>query len=150
MHNGSATDSDSVCGSSILSSPTTAAAKLLRIFFRGVAQLVARLVRDQEAWSSNLHTPTNPPQAAACGGFFIHCMKKGKSGPKRLFAMPAEMPTFMQVYHGNMCNWAQQQPAVAHVLAQTEQGNLASERVLQKCGFRKCAAGPVVWWILSW
>ena len=79
-----------------------------------------------------------------------YCMKKGKSGPKRLFAVPAEMPTFMQVYHGNMCNWAQQQPAVAHVLAQTEQGNLASERVLQKCGFRKCAAGPVVWWILSW
>ena len=112
--------------------------------------MVARLVRDQEAWSSNLHTPTTPPQAAACGGFFIHCMKKGKSGPKRLFAVPAEMPTFMQVYHGNMCNWAQQQPAVAHVLAQTEQGNLASERVLQKCGFRKCAAGPVAWWILSW
>ena len=58
MHNGSATDSDSVCGSSILSSPTTAAAKLLRIFFRGVAQLVARLVRDQEAVGSNPVTPT--------------------------------------------------------------------------------------------
>ena len=58
MHNGSATDSDSVCGSSILSSPTTAAAKLLRIFFRGVAQLVARLVRDQEAVGSNPATRT--------------------------------------------------------------------------------------------
>ena len=57
-HNGSAADSDSVCGSSILSSPTTAAAKLLRIFFRGVAQLVARLVRDQEAVGSNPVTPT--------------------------------------------------------------------------------------------
>lgn len=130
--------------------PVYRSSNMLRVFYRGVAQMVARLVRDQEAWSSNLHTPTTPPQAAACGGFFIHCMKKGKSGPKRLFAVPAEMPTFMQVYHGNMCNWAQQQPAVAHVLAQTEQGNLASERVLQKCGFRKCAAGPVVWWILSW
>lgn len=31
---------------------------MLRIFFRGVAQLVARLVRDQEAVGSNPVTPT--------------------------------------------------------------------------------------------
>ena len=66
MHNGSATDSDSVCGSSILSSPTTAAAKLLRIFFRGVAQLVARLVRDQEAVGSNPVTPTRLTKRYRC------------------------------------------------------------------------------------
>ena len=39
----------------------TAAAQLLRFFFRGVAQLVARLVRDQEAVGSNPVTPTISP-----------------------------------------------------------------------------------------
>ena len=48
-------------GSSILSSPTTAAAKLLRIFFRGVAQLVACLNGVQEAVSSILATRTINP-----------------------------------------------------------------------------------------
>ena len=72
LHSGSAVDSDSTCGSSILSSPTTAAAKLLRIFFRGVAQLVARLVRDQEAVGSNPATRTkNPLISLEISGFFV-------------------------------------------------------------------------------
>ena len=55
--NGSTCDSDSYCEGSNPSSATTTAA-LAAVFFRGIAQMVARLVRDQEAWSSNLHTPT--------------------------------------------------------------------------------------------
>ena len=47
-----------------------------------------------------------------------------------------------------MCGWAKRQRAVAHILAQTEPGNLASERVLEKCGFRRYAKGPAAWWIL--
>ena len=58
-HNGSAADSDSARGSSILSSPTTPQQPSCCGFsLRGVAQLVARLVRDQEARGSNPRTPT--------------------------------------------------------------------------------------------
>ena len=58
-HNGSAADSDSARGSSILSSPTTPQQPSCCGFsLRGVAQLVARLVRDQEAVGSNPVTPT--------------------------------------------------------------------------------------------
>ena len=58
-HNGSAADSDSARGSSILSSPTTPQQLGCCGFsLRGVAQLVARLVRDQEARGSNPRTPT--------------------------------------------------------------------------------------------
>ena len=59
--NGSTTDSDSVCEGSNPSSATknVAATVDAAILFRGIAQLVARLVRDQEAGSSSLPTPTN-------------------------------------------------------------------------------------------
>ena len=59
LHSGSAVDSDSTCGSSILSSPTSDNRSLnwLR-YFRGIAQLVARLVRDEEAVGSNPAAPT--------------------------------------------------------------------------------------------
>ena len=58
-HNGSAADSDSARGSSILSSPTTPQQPSCCGFsLRGVALLVARLVRDQEARGSNPRTPT--------------------------------------------------------------------------------------------
>lgn len=39
--------------------------------FRGVAQMVARLVRDQEAGSSSLPTPTNHRKQHVCGDFFV-------------------------------------------------------------------------------
>ena len=78
-HNGSAADSDSARGSSILSSPTTetAAARMLRFFSRGVAQMVARLVRDQEAVGSNPVTPTK--KLSALAGSFFCCLKTGKA-----------------------------------------------------------------------
>ena len=57
LHSGSAVDSDSTCGSSILSSPTRPQPIGLR-YFRGIAQLVARLVRDEEAVGSNPAAPT--------------------------------------------------------------------------------------------
>ena len=58
-HNGSAADSDSARGSSILSSPTTPQQPSCCGFsLRGVAQLVARLVWDQDAAGSNPVTST--------------------------------------------------------------------------------------------
>ena len=61
LHSGSAVDSDSTCGSSILSSPTRPQPNRLR-YFRGIAQLVARLVRDEEAVGSNPAAPTKKDQ----------------------------------------------------------------------------------------
>ena len=57
LHSGSAVDSDSTCGSSILSSPTRPQPNRLR-YFRGIAQFVARLVRDEEAVGSFPAAPT--------------------------------------------------------------------------------------------
>ena len=69
-HNGSAADSDSARGSSILSSPTTPQQPGCCGFsFRGVAQLVARLVRDQEAVGSNPVTPTKRTSSLGWGSF---------------------------------------------------------------------------------
>ena len=66
-HNGSAADSDSARGSSILSSPTTPQQPSCCGFsLRGVAQLVARLVRDQEARGSNPRTPTKLTKRYRC------------------------------------------------------------------------------------
>lgn len=81
-HNGSAADSDSARGSSILSSPTTetAAARMLRFFSRGVAQMVARLVRDQEAVGSNPVTPTKKLSASA-GSFFVAQSRQNRRLP---------------------------------------------------------------------
>ena len=57
---GSTTDSDSVClGSNPSSATMQMQQPMLLHFFRGIAQLVACLVRDQEAGSSSLPTPTN-------------------------------------------------------------------------------------------
>ena len=69
-HNGSAADSDSARGSSILSSPTTPQQPSCCGFsLRGVAQLVARLVRDQEAVGSNPVTRTKNPECAGVRDF---------------------------------------------------------------------------------
>ena len=49
--------------------PQPMAAAFAAILFRGIAQMVARLVRDQEAGRSNRPTPTiKPPWAFAHGG----------------------------------------------------------------------------------
>ena len=72
LHSGSAVDSDSTCGSSILSSPTIPQPNRLR-YFRGIAQLVARLVRDEEAVGSNPAAPTmtNVLTAFSCQRTFV-------------------------------------------------------------------------------
>ena len=71
LHSGSAVDSDSTCGSSILSSPTRPQPIGLR-YFRGIAQLVARLVRDEEAVGSNPAAPTEKDRYTfVCRSFSI-------------------------------------------------------------------------------
>ena len=71
LHSGSAVDSDSTCGSSILSSPTRPQPNRLR-YFRGIAQLVARLVRDEEAVGSNPAAPTEKDRYTfVCRSFSI-------------------------------------------------------------------------------
>ncbi len=50
----------------------------MKKLFRGVAQLVARMVRDHEAASSSLATPTISPQAFACGDFFAFYRDKNQ------------------------------------------------------------------------
>ena len=47
-----------------------------------------------------------------------------------------------------MCRWALGQENVKNVVAETENGNLASQRVLRRCGFRELSQGATKWWIL--
>ena len=83
LHSGSAVDSDSTCGSSILSSPTRPQPNRLR-YFRGIAQLVARLVRDEEAVGSNPAAPTKKDQYTLCTGLFSSSQRDLKEhGPRR-------------------------------------------------------------------
>lgn len=49
-----------------------------------------------------------------------------------------------------MCGWALGQPGVAAVVAETDPENIASHRVLAKCGMRRYArGGPTLWWRLE-
>ena len=83
LHSGSAVDSDSTCGSSILSSPTRPQPNRLR-YFRGIAQLVARLVRDEEAVGSNPAAPTKKNQYTFVYWFFFVSARDLKEhGPRR-------------------------------------------------------------------
>ena len=76
LHSGSAVDSDSTCGSSILSSPTRPQPVGLR-YFRGIAQLVARLVRDEEAVGSNPAAPTEKDRYTfVCRSFSIFARQR--------------------------------------------------------------------------
>lgn len=47
-----------------------------------------------------------------------------------------------------LCAWAGQQPGVLHVIAETDADNLASQRVLQRAGFRPAVPGSAQWWRL--
>lgn len=47
-----------------------------------------------------------------------------------------------------LCAWALRQPGVRHVTAETNPDNRASQRVLQRVGFRPAGAGPGQRWIL--
>ena len=53
-------------------------------FFRGIAQMVARCVRDAEALSSNLNTPTIPEYTFGVFRFFVHSLiRRGARAKKR-------------------------------------------------------------------
>lgn len=51
---------------------------------------------------------------------------------------------------GALCRWALAQPGVARVVAETEKGSGASERVLQKLGMRRTETNREnSWWVLE-
>ena len=82
--NGSTCDSDSHCEGSNPSSATKRQRMLP--FFRGIAQMVARCVRDAEALSSNLNTPTTQDpirsgESRSVLVFMDHCGGGQKGGP---------------------------------------------------------------------
>ena len=99
LHSGSAVDSDSTCGSSILSSPTRPQPIGLR-YFRGIAQLVARLVRDEEAVGSNPAAPTEKDRYTfVCRSFSISAAeataasgrnREARLGPRSNFSRPCQ------------------------------------------------------------
>ena len=47
-----------------------------------------------------------------------------------------------------MCDWALSQQGVQHVIAETEAENLASQRILQRCGFISQTSSGTFQWIL--
>ena len=110
LHSGSAVDSDSTCGSSILSSPTRPQPNRLR-YFRGIAQLVARLVRDEEAVGSNPAAPTKKDQYTLCTGLFSSSQRdlKMSGDAKRRNKSPGGafvsswVPPGRNVYRGACC-----------------------------------------------
>ena len=48
-----------------------------------------------------------------------------------------------------MCDWALQQSAVESIIAETYPDGLASQRVLQRCGFREERKAETLWWRLD-
>lgn len=48
-----------------------------------------------------------------------------------------------------MCAWALTQPGVTAVVAETERGNVRSQRVLTRCGFRPDHGENTLWWRLG-
>jgi RimJ/RimL family protein N-acetyltransferase len=47
-----------------------------------------------------------------------------------------------------MCGWAMQQQNVSHVIAETDADGLASQRILQSCGFVETTRAETIWWRL--
>lgn len=45
-----------------------------------------------------------------------------------------------------MCEWALEQEKVSHVLAETDMDGVASQRVLQRCGFVETRREDTIWW----
>ena len=45
-----------------------------------------------------------------------------------------------------MCDWAEKQPGIKHIIAETEMDNVASQRVLQRCGFTEYRRERTLWW----
>ncbi len=47
-----------------------------------------------------------------------------------------------------MCRWALKQASVSRVIAETEAENLPSQRILERCGFRRFKQEGTIWWKL--
>ncbi|WP_249300698.1 GNAT family N-acetyltransferase [Qiania dongpingensis] len=47
-----------------------------------------------------------------------------------------------------MCDWALKQKGVSHVTAETDLDGFASQRILQRCGFKEVKRGETIWWKL--
>lgn len=45
-----------------------------------------------------------------------------------------------------MCYWAKNQNHIKSIIAETEIGNTASERVLKRCGFKEYLRNTSIWW----
>lgn len=45
-----------------------------------------------------------------------------------------------------MCRWAFSQDGVRTVIAETEKDGYASQRILERCGFKKYREGHTIWW----
>lgn len=57
---------------------------------------------------------------------------------------------YMTEMVGGLLQWAAQQPHIEHVAADTEPGNLASQRVLEKNGFVQVSqVDDMFWWVFS-
>lgn len=48
-----------------------------------------------------------------------------------------------------LCDWALKQDAVKAVVAETDLTGVASQRLLERCGFEKTDQGETIWWRLS-
>lgn len=47
-----------------------------------------------------------------------------------------------------MCEWALKQNGVTSVIAETDLEGFASQKILQRCGFKKDIEGETLWWRL--
>ncbi|KEI04417.1 GNAT family N-acetyltransferase [Clostridium botulinum] len=47
-----------------------------------------------------------------------------------------------------MCEWALKQNGVTSVIAETDLYGFASQRILERCGFRKYREEETIWWML--
>ncbi|MEG0911857.1 MAG: GNAT family N-acetyltransferase [Ruthenibacterium sp.] len=48
-----------------------------------------------------------------------------------------------------MCDWAKTQKSVHAILAETELDGFASQRILQRCGFKEEKRAATIWWRLT-
>lgn len=47
-----------------------------------------------------------------------------------------------------ICDWALSQKGVSNIIAETDLDGFASQRILQRCGFKEYARGETCWWKL--
>lgn len=47
-----------------------------------------------------------------------------------------------------MCSWAMKQASVSHIIAETEIDSIASQHILERCGFKLYSKNETLWWRL--